>query len=221
MRNVMKHIVAGVYKPLLVKYLSKTRNYSYKGIRLIVPPEVFHPGFFSSTKLLLNYISTQPLNRYSLLELGAGSGLISMYAASKGAQVTASDINTVAIRYLYRNTNNNKLTINIIQSNLFNDIPTQAFDYIIINPPYYKKNPESEADYAWYCGVNGEYFVHLFDRLTTYTHSVTKVFMILCDGCDISMIKKMASKKQIEMTCVQETKNWMEENYIFKLERLK
>jgi release factor glutamine methyltransferase len=221
MRNLIKYIIAGVYKPFLVRYLSKARNYRYKGIKLVVPPEVFHPGFFSSTKLLLKYIAEQPLQRYSLLELGAGSGLISMYAAKKGAEVTATDINTVAIRYLHQNRSNNEVNIKIIHSDLFTDIPTQTFDYILINPPYYKKNPQCEADYAWYCGQNGEYFEQLFNHLTAYTHSVTKVFMVLCDGCDLEMIKDLALKKQIAFNCVRETRNWVENNFIFKLEPLK
>lgn len=218
MRTVIKYIVAAVYKPLLVKWLSKPRNYRYRGIKLVVPPEVFHPGFFSSTKLLLNFIAEQPLQRYSLLELGAGSGLISMYAAKKGAHVTASDVSSVAIRYLHQNTGNNELNIKIIHSNLFDNIPSQTFDYIIINPPYYKKHPRSEADYAWYCGLNGEYFEQLFHHLTSYTHAATKVLMVLCDGCDIQMIKEMALNKKIALNCVQETTNWVENNFIFKLE---
>src|SRR5688572_16208953 len=104
MRNAVKYIVGAVYKPLLVKYLSKERRYRYKGIEMVIPPQVFHPGFFSSTKLLLNYIASHPLNNHSLLELGAGSGLISIFAAKKGAEVMASDINSIAIRYLHKNT---------------------------------------------------------------------------------------------------------------------
>lgn len=221
MRHLIKYIIAGVYKPLLVRYLSKSRKYKYKGIKLVVPPEVFHPGFFTSTKLLLNYIAAQPLQSCSLLELGAGSGLISMYAAKKGARVTASDISSTAIRYLHQNITSNEVNIKIIHSDVFTDIPSQTFDYIIINPPYYKKNPQSESDYAWYCGINGEYFEQLFTHLTSYTHAQTRVFMVLCDGCDIDMIKEMALKKRIAFNCVQETRNWVENNFIFKLERLK
>lgn len=209
-----------MYKPFLVKYLSKVRKYRYRGIDLIIPPEVFHPGFFSSTKLLLKYIATQPLNKYSLLELGAGSGLISMFAAKRGAHVTASDINTVAIRYLNKNTGINQVKIDIIQSDLFKDIPLQIFDYIIINPPYYKKEPRTESDYAWYCGLNGEYFEQLFNDLFSYAHPSTNVFMVLCDGCDIQMIRRMAIKNQIKLICVHMSKNLVEDNFIFKLESI-
>jgi release factor glutamine methyltransferase len=221
MRNAVKYIVGAVYKPLLVKYLSKERRYRYKGIEMLIPPEVFHPGFFSSTKLLLNYISSYPLINHSLLELGAGSGLISIFAARKGAEVMASDINATAVRYLHKNTYNNQVKINIIQSDLFKNIPEQTFDYIIINPPYYKKNPLSESEYAWYCGENGEYFEKLFSQLLDYTHHATKIYMVLCDGCDLEMIKRMAAKNLIELNCVQQSSNWVEDNFIFKLDSRK
>src|SRR5688572_15565896 len=118
MKEILKYIVGRTYKPLLVKYLSGTRSYTYEGIVLEIPPQVFHPGFFSSTKLLLRHISNENLKQKTLLELGAGSGLISMYATKKGARVTASDINPVAIKYLQRNAERNQVQLNIIYSDL-------------------------------------------------------------------------------------------------------
>src|SRR6476620_8158278 len=139
MNTALRHIVAHTYKPLLVKYLSKTRIYRYKDIRLSVAPEVFHPGFFSSTQLLLQYISKLPLQGKRFLEPGCGSGLISILAAKNGAMVTATDINPVAVEYLKKNSSQNKVDLEIIRSDLFNNIPEQQFDIIAINPPYYKK----------------------------------------------------------------------------------
>jgi release factor glutamine methyltransferase len=155
MRQAIKHITTRLYKPLLVKYLSATRMYTYKGIRLVIPPAVFHPGFFFSTRLLLRYIATLPLKKRSFLELGAGSGLIALYAAREGAQVTASDINAVAVHSLEMNSQSNRIPLTIIKSDLFAKIPQQAFDIIAINPPYYKKQPKTPAEYAWYCGEQG------------------------------------------------------------------
>jgi release factor glutamine methyltransferase len=114
MRNAIKHLTEKTYKPLLVKYLSTTKSYQYKGIKLIIPPEVFHPGFFFSTKLLLRYINQFFLQQKTFLELGAGSGLIAIYAAKKNAIVTATDINPVAIEYLKKNSDVNNVSITII-----------------------------------------------------------------------------------------------------------
>src|SRR4030095_1031552 len=115
MKGVLKHIVARTYKPLLEKYLSKTRTYQYEDIRLDVAPEVFHPGFFFSTHVLLKYVKKLPLEKKVFLELGCGGGLISIYAAKKGAIVTATDINETALQFLAKNSRFNNTSLRIIE----------------------------------------------------------------------------------------------------------
>src|SRR5689334_3805770 len=219
MKQTFKYLTTRLYKPLLVRYLSATRTYTYKGIRLVIPPAVFHPGFFFSSRLLLRYIASLPLKHQALLELGAGSGLIALYTARQGALVTATDINAVAIQSLKLNSHSNRIPLTIIESDLFTKIPQQAFDIIAINPPYYKKQPRTPAEYAWYCGEQGEYFQQLFGSLQWYMHSQSMVLMVLSDGCDLEMIKGMAAEHGFKLHCVFEKKNWIEVNYIFRIEK--
>lgn len=217
MKRVIKHIVAHTYKPLLTRYLSRIREYSYGDIHLQISPQVFHPGFFFSTQLLLQYITGLPLQGMRLLELGAGSGLISIDAAQKGALVTATDINPVAIEFLHHNSRQNHQSLTIIESDLFRKIPIQPFDIIAINPPYYKKQPQTFKDYAWYCGENGEYFENLFAGLGNYMHEDTGCFMVLFDGCDMEMINSRAARHGYRLQCVQVEKNILEKNTVFKI----
>ncbi|HEY6505733.1 MAG TPA: methyltransferase [Chitinophagaceae bacterium] len=216
----LRNIVAHTYKPLLVKYLSKTRVYKYDGIRLEIPPQVFHPGFFFSTRLLLNHIKQFALQGKKFLEPGCGSGLISLYAAKKGAVATASDINPVAIEYLKKNSRYNQTTLTIIQSDLFKDIPEQSFDIIAINPPYYKKQPLTPKDYAWFCGENGEYFTALFKNLGNYIHPGTEISMVLFEGCDMEMIENTASENGFDLILEKSYKNFLEKNFIYKIEKV-
>lgn len=217
MKNTIKHIVARTYKPLLTRYLSRIREYSYGNIHLQIPPQVFHPGFFFSTKLLLQYISALSLQGQHFLELGAGSGLISIHAAKKGAVVTATDINAVAIEYLKKNSRQNEIELTIIQSDLFTHISEQLFDIIAINPPYYKKKPLAEKDYAWYCGENGEYFQELFDKLENYIHKNSIVLMVLSEECDIDMISKIASDRSFALQRKITKKSVWEYLYIYQI----
>jgi release factor glutamine methyltransferase len=221
MNAALKHIVARTYKPWLVKYLSKTRVYKYGDIKLEIPPQVFHPGFFFSTGLLLSYIKQFHLPGKSFLEFGCGSGLISVYAAKKGANVTATDINSIAIDFLRKNAVENKVELNIIESDLFQNIPELPFDIIAINPPYYKKQPHTAQDYAWFCGENGEYFSELFKGLKPYTHTQSEVLMVLFDGCDMEMIENLASQNGFDLQCVHSHKNLLEKNFIYKIELTK
>ena len=218
MRTVLKLIAATTYKPLLVKYLSKTRSYYYKGIDLIIPPQVFHPGFFFSTKLLLRFVSGLSLFGKTFLELGAGSGLISIFAARKGAFVTATDINEIAVEYLHRNCQRNSVNVKIVHSDLFLSLPVEKFDVIAINPPYYKKQPLTDKDHAWYCGEHGEYFSNLFSTLAAYIHPGSVVLMTLCEGCDMELIKKIAAVNNFRFNCLQAKQNILEKDYIFQIE---
>ncbi len=191
--------------------------YRYEDITLQIPPQVFHPGFFFSTRLLLNHIKQLPLEGRTFLEPGCGSGLISMYAAKKNAVVTATDINPVAIEFIKKNSKLNGVELTIIYSDLFKAIPEKQFDIIAINPPYYKKQPRTASDYAWFCGENGEYFTKLFDGLHHYMHNDSTVLMVLFEGCDLEMIENIAAENGFDLHCVLTRKNLLEKNFIFKI----
>jgi release factor glutamine methyltransferase len=166
---------------------------------------------------LLGYVRQLPLLQKSFLELGAGSGLISIVAARQGALVTASDINPVAVEFLKKNCQRNETPMQIIHSDLFDNLPSQKFDIIAINPPYYKRQPRSETDYAWCCGENGEYFERLFDGLASYMHIQSTVLLILCDGCDQKMIQEMGDNHGFKLECVYKNQSLIEKNFIFKI----
>src|SRR5688572_11569219 len=147
----------------------------------------------------MQYINNFTLQGIKFLELGAGSGLISIFAAKNGAKVTATDINPLAVEFLKINSEKNGVEFKIIHSDLFHNIPSQQFDIIAINPPYYKKKPVTINDFAWYCGVNGEYFQKLFNELRNYIHNKSEVLMVLSEECDINMIEGIASDKRFAL----------------------
>ncbi len=219
MNAVVKYVVGHTYKPWLEKYLSKKRVYHHNGFQLQIPPEVFHPGFFFSTKFLMNHIDRFQLQDKSLLELGAGSGLISFHCAKQGARVTATDLNQTAIEYLNINAGKNGVDVKIIYSDLFRDLPEEKFDFIVLNPPYYKKDASSEKELAWFCGSKGEYFERLFEGIGIYMHDKTEVLMVLCDGCDLDMIKEMAMKEGYGMNLLCSKKTLIETNFIFNIKK--
>jgi release factor glutamine methyltransferase len=217
MRRIARFFTTIFYKPLLVKWLSSERNYTYGDIRLAVHPQVFHPGFFFSTKLLLKYISGLPLHGKEVLELGAGSGLISISAARKGAIVTATDINPVAVSYLAQNAVANQVSLTVIESDLFRAVPARIFDIIAINPPYYFQSPGNWREYAWFCGKNGEYFNDLFAGLGNYANRDSVILMVLCDGGHRARVQQIANSQGYELECVKEVSNLLEKNFIYRI----
>jgi release factor glutamine methyltransferase len=217
MRRITRYLATVFYRPFLVRYLSKERSYSYKNIQLRIHPDVFHPGFFHSTKILLDCMENLPLQGKKLLELGAGSGLISISAAKAGADVTASDINPVAMRYLEANMQVNGVALTVIVSDLFEQIPRQFFDMVIINPPYYFDSPAGFKEHAWYCGKNGEYFHALFASLSNYTNRNTVILMVLCEGCNRGLIRSIAGGYGFGLECTKEVPTLIERNYVYQI----
>jgi len=219
MNTIVKYVVGHTYRPWLEKYLSKKRIYRHNGFTLEIPPEVFHPGFFFSTRLLMNQVDQFSLAGKTFLELGAGSGLISLHAAKKGAKVTATDLNRTAVDYLRINSRANGIGMEIIHSDLFCDLPLKQFDFIIINPPYYKRDAITEKDLAWCCGSKGEYFGKLFEGIGNYVHAQSEILMVLCDGCDLQMIVDMAHEKGFLLDCINTKRNVLETNFIFRIQK--
>lgn len=218
MEKAMKYMAERFYRPFLQKYLSVRRTYAYKGIRVEVPPGVFHPGFFFSTKLLLRHLGRQPLRGRTFLELGAGSGLISVFAAQRGAIVTSTDINPLAVKCLKKNRALNSASMDVLESDLFTSIPCQLFDIIAVNPPYYRKQPATDAEKAWYCGENGEYFTGFFSGLGKYVHDGSEIWMVLCDGCPLDMIHRQAAACGWALKSVYTRRNLLERNDIYRIE---
>ncbi|MFZ4796089.1 MAG: methyltransferase [Bacteroidia bacterium] len=201
----------------ILLYLKKDRFYTYKGIKLLIKKGVFHPGFFFSSKFLISTIDTFELTNKKVLELGAGSGIISFYCYKKGAKVTATDISTIAINGLIENNKKLHANVTIIESDLFDKIPNQAFDFIIINPPYYPKNPKNDAEKAWYCGENFEYFEKLFLQLNNFYNQQSEVLISFSEDCEIDKIKMIAQKNNFELELYKSKKIWWECNFIYKI----
>ncbi len=198
-------------------YYLRPRKYTYKGVTTIVHKDVFSPYLTISTNIFVDFIDSLDLNNQKVLELGCGNGLISLFAAKKGALVTASDINQTALTYLAKSAALNQVNITLCYSDLFKDLPQSTFDYIFINPPYYPKNPTNIKEQAWFCGANFEYFKQLFKQLPTQLNSSNKCYLILSDACQLETINTLAKNENLQMQKVFTKKVTGEENYIFEI----
>lgn len=217
MRQFIKRLLFPILKLGFSKYFKKPRKYTYENIEILVHPEVFPPHYTISTKILLDYLKPINLEHKTVLELGCGSGIISLFCASKNAKVTASDINLVAVSELEKNATDNNLELNILHSDLFDNIDDTTFNYIIINPPYYPKTPINDKEKAWFCGENFEYYQKLFQQLPNYT--IKNCLMVLSEDCDLNKIKSIATKNNFKFEVVIQKTVLKEKNYIFNIIR--
>lgn len=217
--KLIKKLIAAFYRPFVAKKIYRSSFYTWGNIQLHIPPGVFHPKFFYSTKFLLQTVLNNSIQGKTLLELGAGSGLISIASAKAGAIVTATDISKRVMDALAENARRNGVVIEMIHSDLFDQLPSFAWDMIAINPPYYPKNPRNELEKAWYCGEGFEYFEKLFGQLKGYAHHEGVIWMVLSEDCNLEKIFSIAEKNGFTLNQVEKKRFWWEWNMIYKIQR--
>lgn len=215
-RKIVRKILSITALPLLRIYLSSPVKYKQGDLVLLIPPGVFHPGFFFSTNYLGKTMRQMDLKGKTLLDLGTGSGMLAFIADNAGAKVTASDISLTAITNLRHNLKLNGREFKTIHSDLFDDFPNEKFDWVVINPPYYKRSPKTEAEYAWYCGEDAEYFKKLFNQLPHFLQPNARVFMVLSEDCALEEIEQLAVSKGFRQQLVSSKRICLERNYIFE-----
>ena len=91
----------------------------------------------------IKLLSDTPPNR--ILDLGTGSGALALALARvfPAAQVTATDMSQKALRTAQANAVHNQIhNCQFMSSNWFAELPIQAFDLIVSNPPYIAADDE-------------------------------------------------------------------------------
>ena len=93
--------------------------------------------------LMVNYL---PEIKGHVLEIGCGTGIISVHLAHKGAQVTAVDKNPKAVEATKFNSSNNGVEIEALEGDMFNPVSGRRFETIVCNPPYLPPSDEKYQD---------------------------------------------------------------------------
>ncbi|MFA6461169.1 MAG: methyltransferase [Candidatus Woesearchaeota archaeon] len=107
------------------------------GITVDVDRSIFSPNpelTYSSSMILDHF---PEVRNKSVLDLGTGSGILSLYAAKQGAKkVIAVDLDERAVSNARRNVKNHSLDdrVQVIQSNLFDKV-NEKYDLILANLP--------------------------------------------------------------------------------------
>lgn len=97
----------------------------------LLPASVYPPG--ADTFLLISALRelTVPCR---LLEIGCGSGAVSLALARRGAAVVATDVNPEALRHVHRSATRDRLPIGLVRTDLAAGLG--RFDAVVANPPY-------------------------------------------------------------------------------------
>ncbi len=119
-----------------------------------------------------------------MLEVGCGSGILSIHCARAGAVVTAVDLSPQAVECTRRNAMRNGVEIGVFQSDLFSMV-NSVFDLIVFNPPYLPVKEGGELARAWSGGQGGVEVVSRFlDDVLPYMAVDGRVTLLLSTKMD-------------------------------------
>jgi release factor glutamine methyltransferase len=122
------------------------------GRSIVVLPTVFNPRIFRSGAFFAESLAPALIPPgSSVLDLGTGSGVVGVVAATWAGWVVATDVNPEAVRCARINALLHHLDgrIEVRAGNLFDPVAGERFDVVLFNPPYYRGAPTTESDRAW------------------------------------------------------------------------
>lgn len=161
-------------------------KFSFNSMEIEVPEGLYYPA--EDSMLLADAIETLEMKGKKVLDMGCGSGFLSLLCASKGADVTAADITEEAVEATKANAQANGLKVNAIVSDLFEKI-NGRFDFIIFNPPYLPREEDEEGHVTYTGGATGREVIERF---------ITQCISCLEKGGSIFMlISSLTGKEEV------------------------
>ncbi len=130
--------------------------------------------------MMCNYL---PNELGSVLEIGCGSGIISIHLAKKGNIVTSVDINPKAVKATKFNAKQNQVNVEVLEGKMFEQVQGRKFDSIICNPPYLPPTDDyndPELALAVEGGPTGsEFTIDFLSKAADYLNTGGNIYLII------------------------------------------
>jgi release factor glutamine methyltransferase len=129
--------IYSIYDAMRVACANNKYVFNANGITITAMKDVYAPGFFTDS-LWFSQRIPEIVGTKSLLEIGTGTGIISIFCALNGASVIATDINPAAVQNAIDNVKRRGLSnVCVRMGDLYSPIKTgERFDYIFWAHPF-------------------------------------------------------------------------------------
>ncbi|MGM5481556.1 MAG: HemK2/MTQ2 family protein methyltransferase [Nanobdellota archaeon] len=157
-----------------------------------------------------------------VLDMGAGSGHLGFEAFKrKGVNVTLADNNKNAIEQMQLIVEEEDLNIQVIETDLFESIPSQRFDIIVFNTPYLPYDVENDVyDPSVHGGVKGnEVTLRFLENTKQYLAEGGCILLLFSSLSTPEEIHETIEHRGFQQELVNEKKLFFETLHVYKLTR--
>ncbi len=185
-RRIARPLWHGLRRPVILRRIERASEARLLGVRLRTEPGVFHPVYFSSSRVLGEHLLTLPLAARRVLEMGTGSGALAIAAAARGAMVTACDVNPRAVALSRVNATLNDVEIEVHESDLFaaRALDGRQYDLIFFNIPFYPHAPRTHFEHAFRAGEGFETVRRFAREAAAHLAEEGRVVIVFSEDCE-------------------------------------
>jgi methylase of polypeptide subunit release factors len=169
-----------------------------KNIDIKILPGVFPPA--TDTYLFADHINVYRGDK--VLDLTTGSGALAVIAGTQSASGIACDINKKAVENARENFQAFHVDFEIIESDLFKNIPVQQFDYIFANGPYIEGEIKESLEYAFY-GAR-DFIERLFRDAGKYLSPDGKILITFAEWGENDYLKNVIARYNFQFDVLGE-----------------
>ena len=186
-------------------------------MQIHVKEGVYHPA--EDTFLLLDSIFAQVEGK--VLEMGAGSGYLSVHLAKMTDKLIACDISLTAAKNTKANLVRNRVEYltDVIQTDLFLAIiEDNVFDFIIFNPPYLPADDEvTKQDMAYIGGVRGTEITEEFlKQAKRRLKPKGAIFVVASSRADVKRIQNTMESLNLSAEIINQKPLFFETLYVLR-----
>lgn len=184
---------------------------------IVVFPGVYPPS--EDTYLLLDSLDIRQED--SFLEIGCGTGFITINVARKTHSVVCIDISLDAVKNTFENLKRNNLSerCHIIQSDLLGALsPSVKFSLIVFNPPYLPEDQYvTELDHSFVGGETGiELTIRFINQAVEHLMEKGRIYVVVSNLANIDSIQRKMIDCGLDVALISEESMFFEKIQVLK-----
>ncbi len=172
-----------------------------QGVDITVNPGVFPPT--TDSYLLAVHIRSRSGDR--VLDLTTGSGVFGVIAGLQGASGLAVDLNPASVANANENFERFAVNFKAITSDLFEKVPKEKFDQILVNGPYTEGEVIDPLQLAFYGARN--YLTRFYSCAADYLKPDGKVLITFADWGEVDFLQNTAKTNRFYLKVIGKKKS--------------